>query len=77
MGSSHIPDAPHLTVELTFEIIDSWPKDAPIIFYSNPGRRRLDKALTFARTASPTREASLAEWMLGISTEGRSLIGIG
>ena len=43
----HIPDAPHLTVELKFEILDSWPKDAPIIFYSNQGRRSLDTASYF------------------------------
>ena len=34
-------------MELTFEILDSWPKDTPIIFCSNPGRRSLDKASYF------------------------------
>ena len=43
--AGHIPDAQHLTVELTFEILDSRPKD--IIFCSNPGRRSLDKASYF------------------------------
>jgi len=48
MGSkAYIPDAPHLTVELKFEILDSWSKDAPIIFYSNQGRRSLDTASHF------------------------------
>jgi len=62
----HVPDAPHLTVELTFEILDSWTKDTPSICWSNPGRRAvLTTLLTFARTASPTREASLAKLMLG------------
>ncbi len=45
--AEHLPGAPHLTVELTFEILDSWPKDTPIIFYSNQGRRSLDKASYF------------------------------
>src|SRR5713226_3464823 len=36
--SGHLPGARLLTVDLTFEILDSWPKDAPIILYSNHGR---------------------------------------
>lgn len=43
----YIPGAQLLTVELTFEIHDSWPKDTPIVFYSNHGRRSLDRASYF------------------------------
>lgn len=43
----HIPGAQRVTVELTFEALDSWPKDTPIVFYSNEGRRSLDKAAYF------------------------------
>ena len=34
-------------MELTFEALDSWPKETPIVFYSNEGRRSLDKAAYF------------------------------
>jgi len=44
----HLPGARLLTVDLTFEILDSWPKDAPIILYSNNGRRSLEKTSYFA-----------------------------
>jgi rhodanese-related sulfurtransferase len=45
--AGHIEDAQHVTVELTFEILDSWPKDEPLALYSNRGRRSLDKASYF------------------------------
>jgi len=43
----HIPGAQLLTVELKFEALDSWPKDTPIIFYSNTGRHSLEVASYF------------------------------
>ncbi len=44
----HLPGARLLTVDLTFEILDSWPKVAPIVFYSNHGQRSLEKTSYFA-----------------------------
>lgn len=43
----HLPDAQLLTTELKFEMLDSWPKDTPILFYSNNGRRGLETASYF------------------------------
>jgi len=43
----HIPGAQLLTVELKFEALESWPKDIPIIFYSNTGRHSLEVASYF------------------------------
>lgn len=43
----HVPDALLLDPELTFEALDSWPKDAPVVFYSNTGKRGLEKASFF------------------------------
>ena len=45
--AGHIPRAQPVTVELTFEALDSWPKGTPMVFYSNEGRRSLDKAAYF------------------------------
>jgi rhodanese-related sulfurtransferase len=45
--ADRIPGAQPVTVELTFEALDSWPKRTPIVFYSNEGRRSLDKAAYF------------------------------
>jgi rhodanese-related sulfurtransferase len=45
--AAHIQGAELLTVELTFEALDSWPKDTPIVLYSDHGRRSLDKASYF------------------------------
>src|SRR5260370_1848839 len=36
-----------VTVELTFNALDSWSKETPIVFYSNEGRRSLDQAAYF------------------------------
>jgi rhodanese-related sulfurtransferase len=43
----HLPDAQLLTTELKFEMLDSWPKDTFILFYSNSGRRGLETASYF------------------------------
>ena len=45
--TAHLADAQPITVELTFNALDSWPKETPIIFYSNDGGRSLDKAAYF------------------------------
>ena len=46
-AKAHIPGAQLLTVDLTFEVLDSWPTDTPIVFYSNTGRRSLERASFF------------------------------
>ena len=43
----HLADAQPISVELTFNALDSWSKETPIIFYSNDGGRSLDKAAYF------------------------------
>ncbi len=48
----HIPGAQLLTVELKFEALDSWPKDTPVIFYSNTGRHSLEVASYFVAYGS-------------------------
>jgi rhodanese-related sulfurtransferase len=48
-----------VTVDLTFEILDTWPKDAWLVFYSNHGVRSLDKASYFRAYGFP-RARSLA-----------------
>jgi len=45
--AGHIEGAQHVSVELTFDILDSWPKDEPLVLYSNHGRRSLEKASYF------------------------------
>jgi len=45
--ASHIDGAQPIGVELTFEILDSWPKDAAIVLYSNHGQRSLERASYF------------------------------
>jgi len=49
----HLADAQLVTVELTFEILDSWPKDSRVVFTSNDGRRSLDKASYFRAYGLP------------------------
>ncbi len=46
--AGHMQGAHLLSLELKFEALDTWPKDTPIIFYSNEGRRSLDAASYFA-----------------------------
>ena len=45
--TAHLAGAQPLTVELTFNALDSWYKQTPIVFYSNHGGRSLDKAAYF------------------------------
>jgi len=45
--AGHVEGAEHVSIELTFDILDSWPKDEPLVLYSNHGRRSLDKASYF------------------------------
>jgi Rhodanese-related sulfurtransferase len=46
-GQGHLPAGQLLTTELKFEMLDSWSKDTPILFYSNHGRRGLETASYF------------------------------
>ena len=61
----HLADAQLVTVELTFEILDSWPKDARVVFISNDGGRSLDKASYFRAYGLPNARSltgGLAAW---------------
>lgn len=64
-NSGHIPGAQLLTVELTFEALDSWPKDTPIVFYSNTGKRGLERAsyfMAYGFTNVRNMAGGLASW---------------
>ena len=63
--TGHLEDAQLVTVELTFEILDSWPKDSRVVFTSNDGRRSLDKASYFRAYGLPNARSltgGLAAW---------------
>ena len=54
-----------IDVALTFEILDTWPKDSLLVFYSNDGRRSLDKASYFRAYGFPRARSltsGLAAW---------------
>ena len=62
----HIEGAELVTVELTFEALDSWPKDLPIVFYSNHGQRSLAKASYFRAYGLPnvrSLDGGLTTWL--------------
>jgi rhodanese-related sulfurtransferase len=54
----HIDGSQLLTVELTFDALDGWPKDTPIVFVSNRGDRSLQRANYF-RSYGFTKTTSL------------------
>ena len=63
--SGNLPGSRPVTVELTFEILDAWPKDSFLVFYSNQGRRSLDKASYFRAYGLPRARSltgGLAAW---------------
>ena len=63
--ASHIEGAQHVTVEVTFEVLDAWPKDTLIVLYSNHGRRSLDKASYFrayGMTNAKSMDGGLYAW---------------
>jgi rhodanese-related sulfurtransferase len=63
--AGHLVGARPVTVELTFNAIDSWPKETPIVFYSNEGRRSLDKAAYFQAygfTNARSLDGGIQEW---------------
>ncbi|HEV8712007.1 MAG TPA: rhodanese-like domain-containing protein [Candidatus Binatia bacterium] len=72
--AAHIQGAQFLTVELTFEALDSWPKDTPVVLYSNHGRRSLDKASYFCAyglTNVKSMDGGLTAWLAEVGPVGR------
>ncbi len=67
--SGSLPGARLIDVGSTFEILDTWPKDTFLVFYSNHGRRSLDKASYFRAYGFPharSLSGGLAAWDLGV-----------
>jgi len=63
--AGNFPGARLINVELTFEILDTWPKETSLVFYSNDGRRSLDKASYFRAYGFPharSLSGGLAGW---------------
>lgn len=76
--AAHIQGTQFLTVELTFEALDSWPKDTPVVLYSDHGRRSLDKASYFRAyglTNVKSMDGGLTAWLaeVGPMVRGSSL----
>jgi rhodanese-related sulfurtransferase len=64
--AAHIQGAQLVTVELTFEALDSWPQDTPVVLYSNHGRRSLDRASYFRAyglTNVKSMDGGLTAWL--------------
>ena len=63
--AGHLVGARPVTVELTFHALDSWSKETPIVFYSNAGRRSLDKAAYFQAygfTNARSLDGGIKDW---------------
>jgi adenylyltransferase/sulfurtransferase len=63
--AGHLVGALPITVELTFNALDSWPKETLIVFYSNEGRRSLDKAAYFQAygfTNARSLDGGIQDW---------------
>lgn len=63
--AGHLVGARPVTVELTFNALDSWSKETPIVFYSNEGRRSLDKAAYFQAygfTNARSLDGGIRDW---------------
>jgi len=70
-----LPGSKLVTVELTFEILDTWPKDAFLVFYSNHGGRSLDKASYFRAYGFPRARSltgGLTAWHAEVGQETQS-----
>ena len=68
--TGNLPGSRLISVELTFEILDTWPKDTFLVFYSNHGRRSLDKASYFRAYGFPRARSltgGLAAWDTDVS----------
>jgi len=60
-----LPGSRLVDVALTFEILDTWSKETCLVFYSNDGRRSLDKASYFRAYGFPgarSLSGGLAGW---------------
>jgi len=66
--SGNLAGSRPIDVALTFEILDTWPKDTFLVFYSQNGRRSLDKASYFRAYGFP-RARSLAGGLAAWDTE--------
>jgi rhodanese-related sulfurtransferase len=67
-----LPGSQLITAELTFEILDTWPKGTLLVFYSNNGRRSLDKASYFQAYGYPRARSltgGLAAWDAEVGRE--------
>ena len=67
--AAHLQGAQLVTVALTFEALDSWPKDTPVVLYSNHGRRSLDKASYFRAyglTNVKSMDGGLTAWLVEV-----------
>ena len=63
--AGHLVGARPVTVQLTFNALDSWSKETPIVFYSNEGRRSLDKAAYFQAygfTNARSLDGGIQDW---------------
>ena len=64
-----------IDVALTFEILDTWPKDTFLVFYSQSGRRSLDKASYFRAYGFPRARSltgGLTAWNAEVSRDAES-----
>ena len=64
--AQNLPGSRLVTVDLTFEILDTWPKDTLLVCYSGHGRRSLDKASYFRAYGFPRARSlsgGLAAWV--------------
>ena len=62
-----------------FEILDTWPKDTFLVFYSNDGRRSLDKASYFRAYGFPLARSltgGLAAWDAEVRHEAIPAFGL-
>lgn len=79
--SGNLPGSRPIDVTLTFEILDMWPKDTFLVFYSQNGRRSLDKASYFRAYGFPRARSltgGLAAWdsELGRATLRLPILGL-
>lgn len=45
--NGHLANAQLISAELTFQALDEWPKETPVVVYSNKGERSLARASHF------------------------------
>jgi len=79
--SGNLPGSRPVSVELTFEILDTWPKDTFLVFYSQTGRRSLDKASYFRAYGFPRARSltgGLTAWDAEVGREAvRKALDVG